>query len=87
MESESESEYRSESISKRSKRNTTWPGTEGSILDELLEFPKDYSKSIIKQAPAKKVRPNSKPLSLIRTPAPYRNRRKVHFAPVQAGSP
>ena len=85
MESESESEYGSESES--SKRDSTWPGTEGSTLDELLEFPKDYSKSVIKQPPAKRARPSSASLSPTRTPAPHGNGRKAHFAPVQAGSP
>jgi hypothetical protein len=85
MESESEYEYGSEPD--HSKRYTIWPGTEGSTLDKLLEFPKDYSQSVIKQPPAKRARPSSASLSPIRTPAPHGNVRKVHFAPVQAGSP
>lgn len=85
MESESESEYESESGS--SKRNSTWPGTEGSTLDELLELPKDYSKSVLKQPPTKRAQPSSASPSPIRTPAPHGNGRKVHFAPGQAGSP
>jgi hypothetical protein len=85
MESESESEYESESGS--SKRNSTWPGTEGSTLDELLEIPKDYSKSVIKQLPTKSAQPSSASLPPIRTPAPHGNGRKVHSAAGQAGSP
>jgi hypothetical protein len=85
MESESESEYESESG--YSKRNTRWPKTEGSTIDKLLESFKDYSKSIIKQPPAKRARPSSASLSPIRTLAPYRNGKKVHFALVQASSP
>src|SRR4051812_27241564 len=84
MESESESEYGSESES--SKRDSTWPGTEGSTLDEF-EFRNHYSKSIIKQSPAKRARPSSASHSPIRTPAPHGNERNVHFAPIQAGSP
>jgi hypothetical protein len=80
MDSESESE------SESSKRDSTWPGTEGSTLDELLEFRKDYSKSNIKQQTAKRARSSAAYISPIRTPAPYGNGRKVHFAAVQAGS-
>lgn len=87
MESESESESEYESESGRSKRNSTWPGTEDSTLDQQLEFPKDYSKSVIKQPPAKRARPSSASLSAIRTPAPHGNGRRVQFTPLQAGSP
>jgi hypothetical protein len=87
MDSDSESEFEYRSESKSLKRDSTWPRTKGSILDKLLEFPKDYSKSIIKQPPAKRARPSSASLSAIRTPEPHKNERRVHFTPPQAASP